>query len=118
MGLKDNWNKTDETCPSCGHVTKQVKGITKQNLKRLLVPRFSGADFTINILIIAMLVLAWRYQVETKQAKEYVNLVENNRSQLCLDLGKIQSSSSLDTLSQTNLTLNHQFSDFKFNNDG
>ena len=36
LPFKEQWKQVDETCISCGAVTKQAKGITQQNINRLL----------------------------------------------------------------------------------
>jgi hypothetical protein len=82
--LKENWNKVDETCLSCGQVTKKVKGMTKQNLKRLLVPKFNSTEVLITIMIIMILVLAFAYKIETKTCKDWLSSMFQGDKKDCL----------------------------------
>lgn len=72
MSIKENWLKEDEVCPYCGQVTKRVRGLTKQNLKRLLIPKWNATEITITIMLILVLLLAWAYNYETKACKEWL----------------------------------------------
>lgn len=71
--FKENWLKTDEVCPSCGKVTKRFRGITKQNLKRLITPQWNINELLITFMIIMVLVLAFAYKNETKQCSEWIS---------------------------------------------
>lgn len=70
--FKENWLKVDETCPNCGQVTKRVKGLTKQNLKRLITPKWDMNEFLITAILIMVLVLAYTYKTETQTCRDWV----------------------------------------------
>ena len=91
---QNNWNKVDATCESCGQITYKVKGITKQNLKRLFVPQWNATEMTINILLMGILLLAFLYNGETSQAREYVKLVESGEFCKQLDLAQATTTSA------------------------
>ena len=76
--FKQKWNEVDETCPSCGQVTKVNRGLTKQNLKKMF-KKPSIQDIIILIMLALVLFGAWGYQNEVAQYKE---LVENPQ-ELC-----------------------------------
>jgi len=82
--VKDNWNKTDELCSCCGAVTKRVRGITKQNLKRLLKPKFDVNELLITFVIIMVLVLAWAYNNETKQCRDWIKPMFSGDKENCI----------------------------------
>lgn len=85
MGLKENWNKTDELCPNCHHTIKVAKGINKQNLKRLVLAKPKIEDWIILIMLIMTLLLAWRYNVETKQCRQILEDYKNGYTVLQMD---------------------------------
>ena len=72
MGIKENWLKTDELCPNCGFVTKRQKGLTKQNLKRLITPKFNWNEVLITFMLIMVVVLAFSYKNEIKQCQDWI----------------------------------------------
>lgn len=72
MGIKENWNKTDELCSHCEQVTKRVRGITKQNIRRLLIPKFNSTEIIITILLIMFFFLAFLYNAETKSCRDWL----------------------------------------------
>jgi len=76
--FKENWLKVDETCPHCGQVTKRQKGMTKQNLKRLVTIKFDLNEVIWTLVIILVLVLAYSYQSETKVCREYAKQYEKD----------------------------------------
>lgn len=76
--FRENWNKVDETCPTCNQVTKRQRGLTKQNLKRLITPRWDLNELMITFMIIMVLVLAYSYKVETQTCRDYVKEYESN----------------------------------------
>jgi RNA polymerase subunit RPABC4/transcription elongation factor Spt4 len=78
------WNEVDETCPQCGAVTKRVRGITKQNLKRLLIPRFDFTEIAITFLLIMIILLAYVYQQETEMCREFIKEVFSEDYETCL----------------------------------
>jgi hypothetical protein len=72
MGLKENWNKEDIVCPNCKQVTERVRGLTKQNLKRLMTPTWNMNEMLILFMIIMIAVLAFSYNKEIKTCKEWL----------------------------------------------
>lgn len=70
--IKENWNKVDEVCPHCNQVTKRAKGITKQNLKRLVTPKLNMNEFIITFIIILVLILAYSYKTETQVCRNWI----------------------------------------------
>lgn len=84
MGIKDNWEKVDEVCLSCGQVTKQAKGITRQNIKRLFSIKFNYTEFLITFMLIMILVLAWAYWNETKESRDWINSMYGTDKDTCL----------------------------------
>ena len=65
----DEWNAIDKKCPNCNSIIKQIKGINKQNLKRLFWSKPTMQDIIIFILIILCLTMAWMYYNEIDQYK-------------------------------------------------
>lgn len=84
MGIKENWEKVDECCPQCGQVTKQAKGITRQNIKRLFSIKFNYTEFLITFMLIMILVLAWAYMKETKESRDWINSMYSGDKDACI----------------------------------
>jgi hypothetical protein len=84
MTFKENWEKIDEVCPTCSQVTKRQRGITRQNIKRLLIPRWDMNEVLITLMIVMMLFLAYAYVNETKQCKEWVKPMFEGTKETCL----------------------------------
>ena len=80
--FKEEWNRVDEVCPHCRQVTKINRGLSKQNLKRLVFSKPTIQDWMMLAIILLVLMMAWRYGVETKQCYETLNNIDN----VCLDL--------------------------------
>lgn len=80
--FKENWEKVDEVCPACGQVTKQQKGWTRQNVRRLLKPKWNGTEITITIMLIFVLLMAYMYKVETQQCKDWIKPMYSDK-QMC-----------------------------------
>lgn len=70
--FKENWLKVDKTCEKCGQVTERQKGLTKQNLKRLITPQWNMQEIIITFMLIMVILLAYVYISETKQCREWV----------------------------------------------
>ena len=71
--LKENWLKEDEHCATCGATTRRVRGLTKQNLTRLIKPTWSTNELTITFLLIFFIIIALLYKAETKDAREWIS---------------------------------------------
>lgn len=63
------WNAEDKRCPACNQVTEIVRGVNKQNLKRLVFQKPTAQDLIIFFMLVSMLLLAWRYNVETETCR-------------------------------------------------
>jgi len=70
--FKSQWERVDEVCPCCGQVTKRVRGITRQNIKRLFTPQFNLTELIITFMIIMMIVLSYAYLKETKECRDWI----------------------------------------------
>jgi len=81
--IKENWLKEDELCPTCGHVTKPAKGITKQNIRKLLVPQFNMNEIIWTFTIIMILALAFLYQSETAECRDFAKRLSENPQKIC-----------------------------------
>jgi hypothetical protein len=81
--IKDNWLKVDECCPNCGQVTKRQKGITKQNIKRLVKPKLDMTEFIITFMLIMVIFLAFMYKAEVGQCHDWLNPMFENHGENC-----------------------------------
>jgi hypothetical protein len=81
-----NWNKTDDTCSHCGQVTTKQKGLTKQNLRRLVVPKMDLNEIVFTVLLILILLLAYSYIQETKVCKDWISPMINNSGKDCFNV--------------------------------
>ena len=70
--FKEKWEEEDILCPHCKQVTSQAKGITRQNIKRLLIPKFNMNELVFTIIILLMIILAVSYRNETAQSREWI----------------------------------------------
>jgi len=100
---KNKWLEEDKLCPSCGQVIERSRGITKQNMKRLFKPQWNATEMTINILLVGILLLAFLYNGETSQAREYVELMENGEFCKQLDLASVQATTAWQKQDSTQL---------------
>lgn len=71
--IKENWNKADTKCPTCGNVTRKVTGMNKQNLKKLCWSKPTLQDIIIFIMLIGILILALSYNSEIIHYKKMVS---------------------------------------------
>ena len=78
------WNDEDEKCKSCGQVTKQAKGFTKQNVKRLFSFKFSTFDIIITVMMILFLFMAYAYNAETSQCRNWINKMDQGGLEQCV----------------------------------
>lgn len=71
--FKENWLKVDEHCSACGSVTKQAKGLNKQNLMRLVKPRWpTYVEWIVIIFIFIFLLNSLAYRHDTEICREFV----------------------------------------------
>jgi len=78
MNFKERWEQTDKKCPECNQVTERVRGITRQNIKRLLIPTWNLNEAVITFLLIMILVLGYAYIQETKESREWLKTMKDN----------------------------------------
>jgi len=71
--FKEKWNSKDETCPSCGQVTRISKGLTKQNLMRLIGLKIKMSDFLTLLMLVLVFFLAYAYYNETKTCRDFLS---------------------------------------------
>jgi hypothetical protein len=76
--FKENWLKVDKVCEHCGQVTERQRGLTKQNLKRLMTIKFNMNEVIITLIIILVLISAYAYKVETQICRDYVKQEQNS----------------------------------------
>ena len=81
--IKENWEKVDELCPTCGHVTKEAKGITRQNMRKLLIPKFTLNEAIYTFIIIVVLALGFLYMSETAQCRDFAHRLQTNPQETC-----------------------------------
>ena len=72
MSFKDKWNAVDEKCPSCHQVTKRVRGISKQNLKRLVRVKGDVNEIVLTIILIMLFLISFLYKSETQQCRDWL----------------------------------------------
>jgi 4-hydroxy-3-methylbut-2-enyl diphosphate reductase IspH len=70
--MNKNWNAVDETCPTCQQVTKRVRGITKQNLKRLIKPKWDSTEIVFTIILLMLFLISFLYKSETQQCRDWL----------------------------------------------
>ncbi|MCK9370031.1 hypothetical protein M0R04_09020 [Candidatus Dojkabacteria bacterium] len=76
--FKDKWNTEDETCPHCGQVTKISKGLTRQNVKRLIGLKLRMSDFIVLFMLILILFITWAYYHDTKSCRDFLKDIDYN----------------------------------------
>jgi hypothetical protein len=71
MTFKEDWLKEDERCIHCGNVTKQAKGLNRQNVRKLFrIPSFN--DLLMLFIIIMLLVVSWAYNRDVALCRSYI----------------------------------------------
>ena len=76
--FKAKWNQQDETCSSCGQVTRISKGLTKQNVKRLIGLKIKASDLLVLFMLIMMLFIAWAYYRDMQVSRDFMNNIDYN----------------------------------------
>lgn len=84
--FKENWLKTDEVCPCCNQVTKIVRGITKQNIRRLLIPQFNMNELIYTLILALILFSAYSYINETKICNDWIAPMIEDGGRNCLSV--------------------------------
>ena len=82
--IKENWLKEDERCPCCNQVTQRVRGITKQNIRSLLIPKWDMTEVTITLLLITLIILSFAYKNETQEARDFIKPLYADNGANCL----------------------------------
>ena len=81
--MESKWKQTDELCPTCGHVTKRVRGLTKQNLKKLVSFKWDWDEFIMTLVLILLVITAFAYKHDIAQCKAYVKDITENPCKFC-----------------------------------
>jgi len=112
MGIKDNWEKVDEVCPTCNQVTKKARGITRQNMKRMFSIKFDTNEIVTTIIILMVLLLAYAYKIETQQCRDWITPIftgERTCDSICAevreDMARMNASAQQQGIDLSNLTL-------------
>ena len=100
-----DWNKIDELCPLCGGVTHAQKGITRQNMKKMLRWSWNTNDLILLFVIIMLVFVSWRYTVETKACRDYVQDLQTNPYDTCAKLTSNATNAAKGIESLNNLNL-------------
>ena len=102
-----DWLKEDEICPLCNHVTHQKKGITRQNMKKMLRWSWSTNDLILLFVIAMLLFVSWRYTVETKECRAYVQDLRTNPYDTCAKLtsNATNAAKGIESLNNLNLSI-------------
>jgi hypothetical protein len=109
MGFKENWLRTDEVCSNCGAVTKRVRGITKQNVKRLFSFSFNLNEILIILMLIMVIGLAFVYKAETKQCREWLEPMQGSY-EMCVWISDQKCNQLHNSLTNENPDLNFTIS--------
>ena len=84
--MESKWLKKDEICSHCGQVTKKVRGITKQNLRNLIIPKWNMTEATITLLLLALIILSLSYKNETAITRDWLGKMSKGGLEDCLDV--------------------------------
>jgi hypothetical protein len=107
--FKENWLKEDILCGECGKVKVKQRGLTKQNLKRLITPTWELNEILITLMLVMMIGLAFVYQSETKQCRDWITPMfegdVNNCKWVCDTRCQMLEEKKLVALNLTNATL-------------
>lgn len=77
------WHENDHVCPTCNQTTSKIRGITAQNVKSLFSFRNNITEWTITLLLVFILLLAWLYTVETGECRSWLNNITENPYKTC-----------------------------------
>jgi hypothetical protein len=70
--IKENWLKEDKICPTCNQIVKKQRGITRQNIKKLIRLKFNLNEIIFMFIIFMVLVIAFLYFQETRTCREWI----------------------------------------------
>ena len=83
MSLKETWLQEDRKCPACGQITERVRGITRQNLIRLIKPRWNVQEAIYTIIIIMIVILGLLYKSEVGESQLWLKQLHENPFETC-----------------------------------
>jgi len=83
LTLKERWLLEDKTCEKCGQITEKVRGLTKQNLKRLMTPKFAMNEMIISFILLMVILLGLAYQSETKLSRNWIESMTSGGIENC-----------------------------------
>ena len=106
MGIKENWDKTDEVCESCGQVTHRVRGLTRQNLKRLVRPEINSTEIQMTLLLLAIIILGLLYGFETKTCREWLKPMQQGYDKCIFVCDEKCNEMHQEQTNYSNITLN------------
>ena len=66
------WDETDTLC-ECGAIKTKVRGITRQNMKKLITPKWDTTEILLTLIIGMVIVISLLYNSETKTCREFLN---------------------------------------------
>ncbi len=84
--LKENWNRVDKVCSQCGQVTERVKGITRQNIRRLLIPKFTLNEIIFTLILVLIIFAGYSYMNETKICNDWITPMLEDNGKNCLSV--------------------------------
>ncbi len=76
--FKEKWNETNEVCSHCGNITKENRGLTKQNVKKLF-KKPNSTDIALFLIVLLTLAGAFMYISEVQSLREIIH----NPNELC-----------------------------------
>ena len=80
----EKWNAKDTLCSECNHILKVERGITKQNLKRLVWGPPNIQDWLTLIMLIGVLFMAYQYNDETAICRDTMNHIDETCTKYCI----------------------------------
>ena len=86
LTFKERWLQEDKVCDNCGQVTEKVRGITRQNLKRLITPKLDLNELIFTFIMIMLVVLTFSYKSETQQCRDWIGPMFEGTTQDCLSV--------------------------------
>lgn len=120
MSFKEKWLLQDKTCPTCNQITERQRGITKQNVIRLVKPKWDMNELLITFMLIMIIGLAYSYNAETKQSRDWLKSMVGGSLEQCISIstqkcGLIRNLPSAQNISNENYTLpNYSLSNLHF----
>jgi hypothetical protein len=88
LSFKEQWGQVDELCSECGSVKVPAKGITKQNIKKLLSIKGTPEGWVMFFLLCACLLfanLSWDLMTTPVNCSNASIIINEQQSQLDLN---------------------------------